>query len=802
MLADSGHTGAGGNRRVLVAGMGAVTSQGVGVSALWDGVRAGEVGIRQVRRIDLRGYRTSLGGQAPIGDEPVFDADGIPQDLVLTAAQLAAAEAMAQAGWVADRVPAERWAVVIGTCNAGLLSARSWFVAREAGLSSPAGQLRQCPPQAIAESLAGTFGLLGPAVAINTACAASANAIGYAADLVRTGAADAVLVGGADVFSDVLFAGFHALESLSAAPAAPYSGNRSGLSLGEGSGMLVLVRDAVVEPAAADRILGQVLGYGLSADGYHVTAPDPSGRGASRAIAAAMRRAGVAPDDVGYLNGHGTGTPKNDSAETAAIRTALGDAAAKVAVSSTKSMIGHLLGAAGAVEAIVTLKALQAQIAPPTAGWLTSDPDCDLDYVPNVAREIATDVALSTNFAFAGANACLALGHPGARTSPNAATPDRVMITGASAVTPAGMTAEALRGIVAADPGDHPRTDGAQGSPVGRVEIEPGPWLTARQRRRMDRLCILAVVAAKQALADAGLDPRSGGGDRIGVVLGTGIGPMESMENFARPVIGDGPAAANPAVFPNTVYNAAAGQVAMHTGAVGPTSTLSVSHASGAAAIGYAQTLLEADEADAIVCIGVDTLTDRVVSGYAELGLLATAGRPGMRLAEGAVALVLERATSARLRGATALGEVAAHSITGDGLGIGRCDQDGAAVERSMTQAMDRAGVTKESVSAIWCSAAGLRVWDRAEERAVRRLFGDRPAMMRPKLTVGEPIGASGPLSVLLALQAWQDGAQREPVLVNSASLGGTYVCLLLKPVVNGVPPTTDPETPRQEDER
>jgi 3-oxoacyl-[acyl-carrier-protein] synthase II len=756
-------------RRVLVAGMGAVTSQGIGVQALWDGVSAARVAIGPVDRLDLSGYRTGIGGQAPLNGEPRTDRHGVPADLVLVAAELAAGEAMAQADWARAAVPAERWGVVVGTCNAGLLSARSWLLARNAGqahsprrLSQVARQLLQAPPQAIAEHLAGVYGLQGPAVAINTACAASANAIGYAADLIRTGAADAVLVGGADVFSDVVFAGFHSLESLSSRPAAPYSGNRSGLSLGEGSGMLVLVRDGVGDggDGGEDRILGQVLGYGLSADGFHVTAPDPTGRGASRAILAALRTAGVPAGDVGYLNGHGTGTPKNDAAETAAIRTALGEDADTLLVSSTKSMVGHLLGAAGAVEAIVTLKALQHQLAPPTTGWQFADPSCDLDYVPNAGRPMSTDVALSTNFAFAGANACLALSRTGVRTGAVAPVADRVLVTGMAAITP--------------QPGR---------AAVGRIDIDAAHWLTARDRRRMDRLCVLAVLAAKQALADAGIDPRAGGGDRIGVVLGTGIGPMESMENFARPVVADGPSAANPAVFPNTVYNAAAGQVAMHTGAVGPTSTLSVSHASGAAAIGYAQTLLEADEADVMICIGVDTLTDQVVQAYRDLGLIRTDGPDGLRLTEGSVALVLERAGFAAARGARGYGEIAGHAIAGDGRGVGSCDRTGAAVERAMTQAITRAGLEPADVSCVWTSAAGLPAWDDAEELALTRRFGPRVRRHRPKLELGEPMGASGMLSLLLALQAWADGADPAPALVNSASLGGTYVSLLVRPV-------------------
>ena len=162
-------------------------------------------------------------------------------------------------------------------------------------------------------------------------------------------------------------------------------------------------------------MLAEIVGYGLSADGYHPTAPHPEGRGASRAIQTALRQAGVDPGEVDYVNSHGTGTAKNDTAETAATKVGLGDAAYKVAVSSTKSMIGHLLGGAGAAEAIVTVKAIEDQVAPPTANFTEADPECDLDYVPNEAREMSIDIALSNNFAFGGANASVLFARPGAR---------------------------------------------------------------------------------------------------------------------------------------------------------------------------------------------------------------------------------------------------------------------------------------------------------------------------------------------------------------------------------------------------
>ena len=559
-------------RRVVVCGVGAVTSQGPTADALWDGVRAGRVAIGPVRHLPMDGYRTRLGGEVADRTPPRRDyrrPDG-GREPALAFALRAAEEAIADSGAGAAAIPSERWGTVIGTCNAGLLSGRRWYAARREGRPADPELLQLLGPQAIAEALSGAFLLRGPCLSVNTACAAGAHALGQAAELIRTGRADAVLAGGTDAFSDVLFAGFNALESLSPEPAAPYSRDRKGLSLGEGSGMLVLLAEDLAREAGL-RIRAELLGHGCSADGYHPTAPHPEGEGAARAISAALEAGGVPPEAVGYVNTHGTGTPKNDVAETRANRRALGAAARRAALSSTKSMIGHLLGAAGAVEGIVTVRALEEQLAPPTAGYATQDPECDLDYVPNVARPIATDVAVSNNFAFGGANASLVFARPGSRPAPPEPARDRVVVTGIGALTSAGCDAGALWSAWAGRRRCVTVEDGVR---VGRVPLDPATWLAPRERRRLDRLGLLAVIGGRSALADADLVVGEENRHRIGVVVGTGAGPMESIERFTRGILEAGPAAGSPAVFPNTVYNAAGGQVAMHLGAVGPASTV------------------------------------------------------------------------------------------------------------------------------------------------------------------------------------------------------------------------------------
>jgi 3-oxoacyl-[acyl-carrier-protein] synthase II len=772
------------NQRVVVTGMGAINGQGTNLDEYWEGVRAGRVAIREVQHLPMDGYRTKIGGEVqaePQYEREYLNPDGF-HDRAIDFTMRAAEEAMDRCGVGVGAVPAERWGVVIGTCNAGLLAGEEWYRQRKEGKDPDPKLLLLVEPQAMSEAVSGAFGIKGPVLSVDTACAASANAIGYGAELIRLGHVDAVLAGGADAFSDILIAGFNSLESLSPEPAAPYSIDRQGLSLGEGAGMLVLMREDVAKEQGAT-ILAEVAGYGLSADGYHPTAPHPEGKGAARAIKTGLRMAGISPDQVDYVNSHGTGTAKNDTAETAATKAGLGeDAARKVAVSSTKSMIGHLLGGAGAVEAIVTVQALQNQVAPPTANFTEPDPECDLDYVPNEAREMKIQVAVSNNFAFGGANASVTFLHPDVRDEPPPAVDvDRVAITGIGALTTAGTDLDSLWEAYSSD---RDTTTSENGARVGRVDFTPGDFLGPKERKRVDRLGLFSIISTKLALDDAGVTVDDDNRERIGVILGTGVGPMESMEQFAAGVIEEGASGANPAVFPNTVYNAAGGQVAIKVGLIGSATTVTAGHAAGACSLTYGFDLTSRDHADAIICLGADALTDTVLEGYRQLGVL---GADGLALAEAGVALLVERMGKAQERGARIYGEVLGYGVTSDARGVGRIDPEGQGIERAMRIALERAGVEPGQVAAVWTAKTGLAPADAAEDAAIDRLFGGDVPRMAPKLKLGEPMGAGPSLSAALAMKGWQEGDEEKspkgPVVVNATSLGGTNFSVVLAPV-------------------
>ena len=564
---------------------------------------------------------------------------------------------------------------MLGVTVGGADSNNIWYRNAYAGRRTDPRVLALSPPHATTEIVAGAFGLRGPMLTFACACATGANAVGEAADLVRLGHADAVLTGGSEAVFAPLWYGLLRARLISAIGARPFSADRDGLSPGEGSGMLVVTTEDLAA-AAGLKPLAEIRGFGMSSDAHHRTAPDPSGAGVARAIRAALLSAAITGDQVDYVNAHGTGTELNDVAEVRAVRLALEEHAENVPISSVKGGIGHLGGAAGAVEAIVTVKALEEQVLPPTAAYSVPDPACDLDCVP-AARPARINAAISNNFGFGGANACLVLARSGAFEPPPSLQPAPVEITGLAALLPVNPTWR----------------DG-----VARLDFDPGAEVTRADQRHVDRLGLISLVAARRALAASGMPPQGAEYDGMGVVLGTGLGPMESHEEFGRPMLEEGVNAVSPTLLPNQVQNAAAGLVSLRLRALGPTSTISSGLAAGAAALAYSADQVGLGRATSLVWITADTLTEWVAGWYRDQGLLA-----GMRLSEGAVAAVLEPVGASRRRGQAALAEIVAWGAAGDGLGLGLADPTGAALERHADRPRARLSPGRGDRSGLGC---------------------------------------------------------------------------------------------------
>lgn len=409
------------SRRVVVTGMGAITPVGTGVEEFWGGLLAGRSGAGRITLFDPSEHRTQIA--AEVSDyEPSdhFEARELRRlDRYTQFFLVSVREALAQAGisYEEDDPEAARAGVVAGAGFGGMQS----FIdeidllrARGPGRVTPTGVPKIIPN--IAAGIASIdHHLLGPVTCVVTACSASANAIGDAAELIRRGAADVMVAGGSEAaitdFSVASFAQARALTTRNDDPEAasrPFDMDRDGFLMGEGGAALVLEEREQAIARGAD-ILAEVTGYGMSADAYHMTLPRPGGHGAARAMQAALGDAGIEPHQVGYVNAHGTSTEANDATETAAIHLAFGEAAKTVPVSSTKSMTGHLLGGAGAVEAVACIQAIRHGVLPPTVNYQTPDPECDLDYVPNQPRDATVEHAISNSFGFGGHNVALVL---------------------------------------------------------------------------------------------------------------------------------------------------------------------------------------------------------------------------------------------------------------------------------------------------------------------------------------------------------------------------------------------------------
>ncbi len=406
-------------RRVVVTGVGLVSSLGIGTQPTWDAVCAGRSGISEISRFDASAFSSRIAGEVKAFDPLQFvgKKDVKKMDVFIQYAIAASEFAVRDAGFETDRALGPEVGVVIASGIGGFST-----IEREHRALLKGGPRKISPffiPSAIINLAAGQvsirFGARGPNSATCTACSASAHAIGDAFEMIKRGAAEAMIAGGSEAaITPMGVGGFAAMRALSTRndeperASRPFDLDRDGFIIGEGSGVVILeeLERARLRDAS---IYAELVGYGMSADAFHVTAPAEDGEGAVRVMRAAIAQAGVEPSKVDYINAHGTSTLYNDRLETLAIKNCFGPHASTVAISSTKSMTGHLLGAAGGLEAGITALAVRDQVVPPTINLETPDPDCDLDYVPNQKRSLSIDYALSNSFGFGGTNASLLL---------------------------------------------------------------------------------------------------------------------------------------------------------------------------------------------------------------------------------------------------------------------------------------------------------------------------------------------------------------------------------------------------------
>jgi 3-oxoacyl-[acyl-carrier-protein] synthase II len=405
-------------RRVVVTGLGVVSPVGNDVATFWNSLIEGKSGIRRIDRFDPSDYPCQIAGMVrDFNPEDYIDKKEVRRmDRFTQYAVAASLQAVRDAGLEITDENAEQVGVYIGSGIGGIET-----LVEQTLILHERGPRRVSPfmiPMMIGDMASGQVSILlgakGPNSSPISACATGTNSIGDAFKIIERGFADVMICGGAEApILPIALAGFSAAKALSTSyndtpekASRPFDANRDGFVMGEGAGILVLEELEHAKRRNA-RIYAEIIGYGMSGDAYHITAPDPEGEGQARAMRMALRDAGLKPEEVDYINAHGTSTPLNEKFETMSVKKAFGEHAYKLAISSTKSMTGHLLGAAGGVEAIATVKTIENGIIPPTINYETPDPDCDLDYVPNVARKADVQVAMSNSFGFGGHNASI-----------------------------------------------------------------------------------------------------------------------------------------------------------------------------------------------------------------------------------------------------------------------------------------------------------------------------------------------------------------------------------------------------------
>lgn len=409
------------SKRIVITGLGAVTPLGIGAETYWEGLLSGTSGVGPITLFDPERFDVKIAAEVK-GFEPgsfMEKGEARKMDRFAQFGVAAAKLALEDAKLSINEQNAERVGVLVGSGIGGLASLEEQM--RNLIEKGPNRVSPFLIPMMIADMATGQISILtgakGPGSTVVTACATGANAIGDSLEILRRGQADVMIAGGTEAaVTQTAVAGFGNMKAMTAKyndcpekASRPFDADRSGFVIGEGAGVVILETLEHAEKRGAPHIYAELIGYGMTSDAYHITQPAPDGKGVVRAITGALADAGVQPEEVGYVNAHGTSTPMNDKAETSALKATFGDHARKLAISSTKSMTGHLLGAAGAIEAIAAALAIDREILPPTTNYQTPDPDCDLDYIPNEPRKARVEIAVSNNSGFGGHNAVIVL---------------------------------------------------------------------------------------------------------------------------------------------------------------------------------------------------------------------------------------------------------------------------------------------------------------------------------------------------------------------------------------------------------
>lgn len=732
--------------RCVVTGLGVICAIGNNVEETWKNALASVSGIRKTTSVDTEKCYADLAAEV--------HCEGMDTDSKMDRASKlcikAVGEALADAGLKQfDNDP--RVGVIIGSCVGGVLSVEHYH---QHGQNPE--DIAKMPIAAIASQVAESCGAGGIVTNVANACAAGTISIALACDLIRAGRADVVIAGGADSFASVPYSGFLSLHALDENGCSPFN-HCNGITLGEGAGIVIVESYEHAQKRSA-KTYCEILGSGVTSDAHHITAPREDALCLVDAMKKAIRNSGIKKSDIGYVNAHGTGTGKNDNAEINAFQKFFLAENPTVSISSTKAMTGHCLGAAGAIEAVFSIKALTTDTVLPTLRYSEEDSKAlaekvgTLDFVQNVPRKKELQSVMSNNVAFGGTNASLIFSKNPGNVPAQPFKNHKIAVTGIGVVSPIGNSKAAFIDAVKKD------AKPAEASIHSTVSLEDYKELGIKMAfyRKLDNLGQLQTVSGMRALQDANVSISEANAKDIGIIVGTSEGGLGSTYDFEELIAKLGNAQGSAFKFPHTVYNAAGGYLSICSGIKGYGVTITTGPLSGIDSIAYAMNVIFDGQENAMLATGTDENLPIITEFAEKLNIKANvpaapySGANGFVVGDGSVSLLLEREDVAKSRGAKIYCYALGYGNGRKNVPFGTLEGSGEALDLAIREALDDAGLTAGDIDAVCGFASGLDKVDAIERESLCRIFGEKLSTL-PLFEVKERVGEGRAASAALA---------------------------------------------------
>ena len=733
----------------VVTGLGVICAIGNNVEETWKNALASVSGIKKTTSVDTKNCYAELA--AEVHCDSLDDIDHPEEkDRASKLCIKAAKEALQDAGLESFN-DNQRVGVIIGSCVGGVLSVEHYH---QHGKDS--ADIPKMPIAAIASQVAETCGAGGIVTNVANACAAGTISIALACDLIRAGKADVVIAGGADSFASVPYSGFLSLHALDENGCSPFN-HCNGITLGEGAG-IVIVESLEHATKRGAKQYCKVLGSGVTSDAHHITAPREDGLCLTEAMNRAVQNSGIKKSDIGYLNAHGTGTGKNDNAEINTFLKFFAEENPTVSVSSTKVMTGHCLGAAGAIEAVFSIKALTTNTVLPTLNYSAEDSEAlkprigQMDFVQNKPKAKELNCVMSNNVAFGGTNASIVFSKIPGNVVSQPAKGTKIAVTGIGIVSPIGNSKEAY--LESVKQNVKPESNSIHSVITNEDYKELG--IKMAFYRKLDNLGQLQTVSGIRALRDASFTVTEENAKEIGIIVGTSEGGLGATYDFEKLIAEAGNANGSAFKFPHTVYNAAGGYLSICSGIKGYGVTITTGPVSGLDSIGYSMNVICDGQEQAMLATGTDenlpvitefagkmnVLADKVVAPFDE----AT----GFVVGDGSVSLMLEASDYAKKRNAKVYCHVLGYGNGRKNVKFGTLKGSDEALNMAIEAALNDAGLQAKDIDAVCGFANGYKTIDTIEKQALSQVFGTRLASV-PVIEVKERVGEGRAASAALA---------------------------------------------------